>query len=86
MSKSFYNDNNLQFENKNEALITLGDGVIDVFILEKGIKSGKKTNGDLTDFKQLLVNNTILSNIARLIELQNLILWGRSEKQSQVLN
>ena len=76
---SYARENNLPDESHQEAFSTLGDGVIDVIVMEKAIEEGKTRKGEITDEKQRLVNRSSLNQIAQFLELDKFVNWGKGE-------
>jgi len=79
LSKSYANEHPKFRKIQNNALTPFGDGLIDVFVMEKDIIEGNKTRGDLTVYKKRFVGNNNLRIIANKLKINECILWGGSE-------
>ncbi len=67
-----------------EAYRTLGDGVLDVIVMESGIKNEIYSKGEITRLKNRLLSNRNLTRIAQEIKLFDYIFWGKGEKQYKI--
>ena len=70
-----------------DALRTLGDGVLDVILMEEAMHDGKRKKGELTIYKNRFGNNYNLYQIALANDLQDYVIWGKEQiEHSQWLN
>jgi ribonuclease-3 len=82
--KSYLNENRDQVGQDNERLEFLGDAVLDLVVSELLIKRfPEATEGELSKTKAQLVSESMLSQIARSIELGQYILLGKGEELTQ---
>jgi ribonuclease III len=83
--KSFQNENPTSFllqEKNNERLEFLGDALLDYSISELLFKRHfVASEGELSKLRSSLVNEDVLSQLAKLLKLDQLILLGRGEQK-----
>jgi ribonuclease-3 len=83
--KSFHNENPSTFnfdEKYNERLEFLGDALLDYCISETLFKRHAfASEGDLSKLRSSLVNEATLSELARMLKIDQLILLGRGEQK-----
>lgn len=65
---------------------TLGDGVIDVIIMEEGIKLDLKTKGAMNNFKQQNVSKKALRELAIKINLSDFVMWNEGDIREGIMN
>lgn len=71
-------------EENLDALATLGDGVIDLCVLEKLVSDGYTEKGTISVMKTDLVNMTVLRKKAEDINLQSYVKWGLGEEKLHI--
>ncbi len=67
-----------------EAYRTLGDGVLDVIVMESGIRNELYSKGEITELKKRFLSNKNLTSIAQEINLFDYIFWRKGEKQYRI--
>jgi len=82
--KSYLNENRDRVGQDNERLEFLGDAVLDLVVSELLIKQfPRAAEGELSKTKAQLVSESMLSKIARSIELGRYLLLGKGEELTQ---
>jgi len=66
------------------ALETLGDAVVDVYILENTIKKGATSRQHMHNRKRDYGKNLTLIKIAKKIQLQDFVYWSENEENSKI--
>lgn len=66
------------------ALETLGDAVVDVYILENTIKKGATSRQDMHNRKRDYGKNLTLIKIAKKFQLQDFVYWSENEENSNI--
>ncbi|MDH4127245.1 MAG: ribonuclease III [Spirochaetota bacterium] len=86
LHSSYVNENQSETED-NEKLELLGDSVLAFVVNEHLYKSFSEcSEGELSRIKSIVVSEHTLAGIARKLDLNQYLLLGRGEKQSQGMN
>ncbi|MHA1953839.1 MAG: ribonuclease III domain-containing protein [Candidatus Heimdallarchaeaceae archaeon] len=78
-TKGFVNENYMMADWHQEAYATLGDGVLDLIVLEKLVRDGLQTKGEISNQKQQYVNNHKLHTICVDSGIGEHLFWPKSQ-------
>ena len=84
LDPKIYGELKLKYSLSYYPLNTLGYGIIDAIIMEKGFYLGKKTKAQLNGYKESNVNKSALSKLSININLQKYVLWGKGSLEQNL--
>ena len=81
---AFARENNIPLEYTMDYLAVLGDAVIEILVIEDVISAGVTEKGEITRLKIDRVNMSALRHIGEVLELPDLVLWGKGETSMHI--